>query len=378
MFPFDRRRSLGGAGSPPQYVGGPLEPPPPPPPSFPTRNMPPPSPPQMPPPAASAHLASAPRGPPTASPFAGVRDLPGFAPHRPGNGMTITSILGGGNERSINSSPRMMPSILGNGNERGINSSPRIAGAGAGASSTIHPMRPPSPGRARASSMREAVGRREHSPSRGGVFGEPRAQSAFHERNGSEARIREVFASPGVQFQRESPHSFRAFRPDQQEPRSITNGPVMLGRPSSQPAEQVANRSMEDVIARRETPPNAQFGGFRHFGEPLRAERIPRHDAHPFPSGVTLQPRDVFGSPQMDRDIRYTPGRFPQGPFGTPMREDQAGLFRPVYPQTADAARESIEPQPMHDCAETSLDHHRPFPIYRCTCEVATASPTDP
>ncbi|TKA33047.1 hypothetical protein B0A54_14708 [Friedmanniomyces endolithicus] len=348
MYPFDplRRRSLGGgAGNTPQYVGGPHELPPPP--SFPTRNMPPPSPPQMPPPAASAHLASAPRGPPIASPFAGVRDLPGFAPHRPGNGMTITSILGGGSERSINSSPRKMPSIVGNGLERAINSSPNIAGAGL--SSSIHAMRPPSPGRARATSMREAVGRREQSPPRGGIFGEPRAQSAFHERTGLDARGREAFASPGAQFQRESPHSFRAFRPDQQESRQIPNGPIILGRPSSQPVELVTARDLDDTIVRRETPPSGQFGGFRHFGEPLRPERVPRHDAHPFPGSVTSQPREVFGSPRMDRDIRYTPGRFQPGPFGTPMREDQAGLFRPVHPQAADAAQESIETQPMHD-----------------------------
>jgi len=56
--------------------------------------------------------------------------------------------------------------------------------------------------------MREAVGRREQSPPRGGIFGEPRAQSAFHERTGLDARGREAFASPGAQFQRESPHSF--------------------------------------------------------------------------------------------------------------------------------------------------------------------------
>ncbi|KAK1082532.1 hypothetical protein LTR48_006910 [Friedmanniomyces endolithicus] len=215
--------------------------------------------------------------------------------------------------------------------------------------------------------MREAVGRREQSPPRGGIFGEPRAQSAFHERTGLDARGREAFASPGAQFQRESPHSFRAFRPDQQESRQIPNGPIILGRPSSQPVELVTARDVDDAIMRRETPPNGQFGGFRHFGEPLRPERVPRHDAHPFPGSVTSQPREVFVSPRMDRDIRYTPGRFQSGPFGTPMREDQAGLFRPVHPQAADAAQESIETQPMHDSRREEPRSSPPFsdlPLY--------------
>ena len=128
--------------------------PPPPPPPYHIRNMPPPSPPQMPPPSASAHLSSAPRGPPTSSPFAGVRDLPGFAPHRSSAGMTISSILGGEERRPIGS--------------------PHTTAAGL--SSTPNTMPPPSPGRARASSMREAAGHREISPPRGSIFGEPRAQ----------------------------------------------------------------------------------------------------------------------------------------------------------------------------------------------------------
>ncbi|KAK5119281.1 hypothetical protein LTR85_007637 [Meristemomyces frigidus] len=339
-MPYDpsRRRSLGGAGSPPQYIRGPLEPPAPP--SFPTRNMPPPSPPQMPPPsAASHHLASAPRGPPTTSPFAGARDLASFASHRPGAGMSISSMLGGGEERKPTDSPHVFS----------------VAPLAAQSS-----MQPPSPGRARSSSMREGLGRREPSPIRGGMFGEPRAQSAFRDRNVSEPRREGMFASPqlqreALQFPRESPHSFRAFKPEHPEQRAPPNGAGPLGRPISQPAELVGPRSVEEIIARREVPGEGRFGTFRHFGEPVappqRNDMTPRNDAHPFPNGVTSQPREseIFGSPQMDRDLHHIPSRFQPGVFGTPMREDQTGLFRPAFPHAPDAARESIEARALHD-----------------------------
>ena len=144
--------------------------------------------------------------------------------------MAITSILGGGQERGINSSPRMSSSAMSSGNERSINSSPRIPGFGQPGG--LQAMRPPSPARARASSMREVPGRREQSPPRGGFLGEPRAQSAFHERSGPDAR-RELFASP--QLQRESPHSFRAFKPEQQELRQGCKRRCHPG-PAEQPA----------------------------------------------------------------------------------------------------------------------------------------------
>ncbi|KAK5107058.1 hypothetical protein LTR62_001908 [Meristemomyces frigidus] len=280
-------------------------------------------------PPGSSHLSSAPRGPPTSSPFAGVRDLPGFAPYRPGAGMTISSILGMGEERKPMGSPHMSAS---------------------GMLGTAKTMPPPSPGRVRASSMRESLPRREPSPALVSMFGEPRAQSAFHERNGQESR-RDRFPSP--RFQGESPHSFRAFRPDQPDGGPTPpNGTAMLGRPSSQPIELAAPRSVEEIIARRGSPAESRYGAFRHFGELPRTERVHRHDAHPFPTGVTSQPRevqDVFDSPRTDRDLRYPLTQSQPPMFSTPMREDQAGLFRPVFQPTADAARESIESRPLHE-----------------------------
>ncbi|RMY70650.1 hypothetical protein D0862_14715 [Hortaea werneckii] len=328
-MPFEqpRRRSLGAAGSPPQFARRPMEPsaaqappPPPPPPSYPSRNMPPPSPPQMPPPSANAnHLASAPRGPPTTSPFAGVRD---FATHRPNAGMSISSMLGGNDERKPTSSPHS---------------------SAMGPSATPKPMRPASPGRARSSSMREPYAHREPSPARGSAFGEQRAQSAFHDRPGQEARRDGVFASS--QFPRESPHSFRAFRPEQEQ---RSNGLGTHGRPNSQPTEPVRARTVEEIIATRERPSEGRFSAFRHFGEPglpPRSDIIPRHDAHPFPNGVTSQPRDrdVFASPHTDRDMRQGQPRYQTGMFSTPLREEQSGIFRPMYHHAPDTARESIE-----------------------------------
>lgn len=193
QHPYDeaRRRSLGAAGSPqygrgeypyPSHLqlqpstmlthtpSGPLEPPQHPPP-FPARNMPPPSSPQN-APAPSSHLgAGAPRGPPTASPFAGVRDL--ASTHRPG--MSISAILGGGEERKPNGSPHSSV---------------------AAPSHTPKTMQPPSPGRARSASMRESGdrGMRNVSPPRVGIYGEP-------PRTASEPRRDNIFGSP--QFRRE-------------------------------------------------------------------------------------------------------------------------------------------------------------------------------
>ncbi|KAK5710696.1 hypothetical protein LTR15_012852 [Elasticomyces elasticus] len=425
MYPFESRRpslsgaSVNGMDSPSRHAGHHDHPPPPP---FPSQ--------QMPPPSSAAHLASAPRGPPSASPFAGIRDLPGF--RSGGNGMAITSLLdrAGGHERS---SPRMMPGSL-LGERGGVGSSPHMAGMSGGA------MRPPSPGsgRMRASSMREPPsagrGNREQSPLgglgqvKGGIF-EPRAQSAVHTERVFDAPMRagsafsqdgggsrremfpdrdrgnlgienglggrrDVFAASPL-FQRESPHSFRAFRPGLEGQvggggegmmRQGSNGPVLLGRPSSQPAEMLGRQvvmeemgarreaptsrhTMDEMVVRRETPPGSvqgQFGGFRQFAEPGALQRQQERPPYQL-NGVTSQPREreVYESPQMDRDVRYTPGRFqPPGPFGPGgMREDTGGQFRPMYPPTADlAARESIEPQ-LSGMQELRREEPRSSPI---------------
>lgn len=169
-----------------------------------------------------------------------------------------------------------------------------------------------------------------------------------------------MFASPQLprempQFPRESPHSFRAFKPEQPEQRGPIHATMPLGRPISQPAELVGPRSVEEIIARREIPGEGRFTTFRHFGEPAvppqRSDVTSRLDAHPYSNGVTSQPResDIFDSPQGDRDLHHLSSRFQPGMFATPMREDSSGLFRPAFPHAPDAARESIESRALHD-----------------------------
>nr|POE96469.1 transcriptional regulatory protein rxt3 [Quercus suber] len=291
---------------------------------------PPPSSPQMlPPPNASSHHGPTARGPPITSPFAGAKELASLAAPRPATGMSISSMLGGPDEHGVSSSPRS---------------------SAAAPSSASRLMHPPSPGRARSSSMRE--GRRGSSPHRNGLLAEPRAATAFHERGVSEPRKDGVFESP--QLPRESVHSFRNFQAHQPERRAVLNGAAVLGRPSSQPVEPAGPRTMEEM-ARRQPPEDARFGLFRQFGEPTgqpqsyvpRVEVAPRPEAHL--AAATSQPREtpIFGNQPDERDLRNPPFRFQSGPLGTPMREDQAGLFRPSFQHAPDVARESIESR-MH------------------------------
>ncbi|SMY20345.1 unnamed protein product [Zymoseptoria tritici ST99CH_1A5] len=300
--PHDHSRhpSMGHAGSPPQYPGGSSEQQYPPPPSFPARNMPPPSPPQN-APAAGHHMGTAPRGPSTTSPFARPRDL---SSHRPG--MSISAILGGGEDPRPSGSPHS---------------------SAAAPASAFGSMQPPSPGRARASSMREGHGR------------EPR-------RDG-------LFASP--QFRREpQQHSFRAFQPPpQQESAHHANGNGAPVRPNSQPVDSAGFRHMHEMAHREEGRANM----FRNYGEPPappRNDAMYRNDRPPVQNGVTSHPQDsrpVFNSPPADRENLaqrdYAPGRYQPGGFSTHMREEPSSLFRPGYPPTsqptAEQARESIE-----------------------------------
>ena len=188
------------------------------------------------------------------------------------------------------------------------------------------------------------------------IYGEPRPSSAMlgYDQNSSEPRREGLYSSP--QFHRESAHSFRAFQPQQQESRGGMNGHPSPGSPIGQPTEQAGPRSLEDII-RRDVPPEGRFGTFRNFGEshaPPRSEMTPRHEVIPFANGhgPTSQPAELglYSSPQLDRDHRQLgPMRFPPGGFSTPMREEQTGLFRPVFQPGSEPARESIESRQFQD-----------------------------
>ena len=288
--------------------------------------MPPPSPPHL-PSSASSLPGSAPRGPPTASPFASLRDLASHASHRPSNGMSISSILGGDDQRKPQSSPNTIS-----------------IGA-----LTPKTMPPPSPGRARSSSMREpgARGQRDGSPARQ-QFGNARPPMVplGYDRNISEPRRDGPFESP--QFH----HGFRAYQPAQPDHRAAMNGHNAPGRPNSQPVEQAVPRGFE-FAPEREEPYEERLAVFRRFAEPQAQPAYQRNvpparpEAAPFQNGdgPTSQPTDrEYHSPQMERQRSHTgPLNFRPGAFGTPMREDQTGLFRPAYQPRMDGARELLE-----------------------------------
>lgn len=203
--------------------------------------------------------------------------------------------------------------------------------------------------------MREGYSRgfRELSPPRGLLAdARPASSTMGHERTTSEQpRKAGIFGSP--QFQREPAHSFRSFQPPQQEVQSGMNGRTAPARPSSQPVELAAPRSLDDII-RRDAPPEGGLASFRPYDDARREIAAPRPEPLPFANGhgPTSQPveQGVFGSPMVGRDQpQENPLRLHNGGFGTHMREDQAGLFRPAYAPGPEAARESIEPRPFPD-----------------------------
>lgn len=203
--------------------------------------------------------------------------------------------------------------------------------------------------------MREGYSRgfRDLSPPRN-LFTEPRpASSALgHERTASEQpRKPGTFGSP--QFHRDPPHTFHQYQPPKQDARNSMNGRVAPARPSSQPSEPAPPRSLDDII-RRDAPPEGSLPAFRHYDEARRGGATPRQEPLSFANGhgPTSQPaeRGVFSSPMFGREhAQENPLRLQNGSFGTPMREDQAGLFRPAYGPGPEAARDSIENRPFHE-----------------------------
>lgn len=195
-------------------------------------------------------------------------------------------------------------------------------------------------------------------------FAEPRTGTAFHDRGASEPH-RDVVSGP-AQPPRESVHSFRNFQPHQPESRTALNGVATLGRPSSQPVEPAGPRSVEEMVG-PDPQGDAQLGLFRQFGEPIGQplgyapgiEEPLRQEQHMHPDGATLQSRkeEVFDGMHMDRDPRHGMLRYQGAPFGTAIREDQAGLFRPSFQHASDVARESIESRAYSD-----PHHHPPQP----------------
>ncbi|QIW97944.1 hypothetical protein AMS68_003462 [Peltaster fructicola] len=298
-LPYDpsRRRSIGAAASPPQFAAGPAESPSMP--SFAPRSMMPPSPSQPLP--SAAHGA---HGPPTTSPFAGIRDLASLnSGRRSGAGMSISSILGGAVDE-----PK----------------------------STQKSMQPPSPGRARASSMREySNGYRERSPLR-------RDQGIFGQRS-----------ADGSATSEQPAHSFRAFPPQNGYG---ANG-NLPGRPSSQPSEQRPLNLVSETSNRSDEGQINMFRSFASTADSYGKER----PGETIPATQHID-RSAFSSPGAIKELRdvFSPA-YPSKQFATPMREDQAPLFRPAYPQPMMSAHEPVEAIR----GETERATPQPYPLYR-------------
>lgn len=176
--------------------------------------------------------------------------------------------------------------------------------------------------------------------------------SGDHARTGAEQRRDGLFGSP--QDHREIVHGFRAFQAPPADNRRPSNGDTPPGRPSSQPAELAPSRPFEDTF-RRDDVAGARLGMFRAFGEvpPSRNDGTPRQESAALHNGAgpTSQPASAFSTPRLSKETRDGfPTRYQSASFGTPMREDQAGLFRPALPPqpqgTPGQARESIEARP--------------------------------
>ncbi|GAB7352836.1 hypothetical protein MBLNU459_g3446t1 [Dothideomycetes sp. NU459] len=373
-YPYDsaRRRSIGGAASPPRYASGPLEPPPPPP-SFAARNMPPPSPTSAPPGAPSFSIP-APRHSQAPSPYTGARDLPSFGA-RPGASMSISSLIGGGESN------------------RPGNQSPRTSATAP--SPPIKPIHPPSPQRARSASIRTEQAQYPRPQSPPSMMHSARPHETRPGQTYAQGRASTEYLPPALSQAHQplhAPGNVQGFRHFQSSPPSAQNdentsyGFQPPARPNSQPVHPDA-----EFQQRRDAKDRGHFGAFRPFAEQQsgrmghtsrspsrpgtgdRVERLPEPAAngHHHPPN---QSRAV-PSPRMSQTARSTPApasqAYSRGNYGTPLREDYTGLFRPAYHPYPGAppghglngAREDVDPrESRNDYLGRSEPRHSPPP----------------
>ncbi|GAB7337562.1 hypothetical protein MBLNU457_g2875t1 [Dothideomycetes sp. NU457] len=272
---------------------GPLEPPPPPPPPFGARNMPPPSP--------SSNPASfgPPRGPPTASPYPGSRELPAFGPR---GGMSISSLIGGDTARNGPTSPKAATT----------HNSP-----------TLKSPSGRSPQRPRSTSVRSDIGHtnRPLSPRHGeyarGYEGRPAHDHRF------------------VPYPYGQQPNAAAFRQYQSSPTSTNGEPGLAGtaqappRPNSQPVG--LPQARQDDYGRPLPAGPPELSGFRHYNNHgFRASEAPPQagsDGHERRFGEELPRR--MPSPDHARMAAMHQSSHAPGPYGP--HEPHSGLFRPGY-----------------------------------------------
>ncbi|THW76507.1 Rxt3-domain-containing protein [Aureobasidium pullulans] len=318
-FPYDpaRRRS----------VGTPLDPPPPPPHlAYSSRNMPPPSPTSGPP--GSGFSMPAPRHTPSASPYVGSRELPGFS-SRPGTTMSISSLIGGDpSSRHGNHSPKTVATAP---------------------SPPMKPIHPSSPQRARSASTRAPPGHypRPHSPtsmmqaqrpaeSKSQPFHQPGPHQPLHMSQHNAAPGFRPFQSSPPSGHPEEQHHYAGHAPS---------------RPNSQPMHAHLDQELRNRQDMHDRPPPRHPSAFPpyvdHMGRPGPLSQPP--------SRADLERPDLNGHGHhqlphtMSHTARSTPAPPPQSygrlNFG-PVREEYPGLFRPAVQMPS---REEMEQRGPHN-----------------------------
>ncbi|KAL1305088.1 hypothetical protein AAFC00_002021 [Neodothiora populina] len=396
-YPYEsaRRRSVGGAGSPPRFAAGPLDPlppPPPPPPSFASRTMPPPSPTSA-NPNSSSFPVPAPRPPPSASPFTASRDMPPYA-SRSGPSMSISSLIGGDSGRHGNHSPRTNATAP---------------------SPTIRPIHPPSPQRARSASTRMEHAQYGRPPSPTTSYAprsDPRPPTVPPGRTSSDHSQSQ--SAPSHQHPHPPPPfaqpSVAGFRPYQSSPSSVQGEEMAHNpahpppRPNSQPTQQsqaeAEAQRRQDFYERSHYQPS-----FRSYTE--QHERFANPASHHPPPPPPLPPlshsserpgpqhehlanghsgHQARMSPHPSQAARPPPGANAQDHtrdnYAAALREDQhAGQYRQSFNQYGNRR----SPPHAQNGSREELDYRAPRaemifgrPVYRHTPPPADAGRYDP
>ncbi|THX90426.1 Rxt3-domain-containing protein [Aureobasidium pullulans] len=305
----------------------PLDPPPPPPHlAYSSRNMPPPSPTSGPP--GSGFSMPAPRHTPSASPYVGSRELPGFS-SRPGTTMSISSLIGGDpSSRHGNHSPKTVATAP---------------------SPPMKPIHPSSPQRARSASTRAPPGHypRPHSPtsmmqaqrpaeSKSQPFHQPGPHQPLHMSQHNAAPGFRPFQSSPPSGHPEEQHHYAGHAPS---------------RPNSQPMHAHLDQELRNRQDMHDRPPPRHPSAFPpyvdHMGRPGPLSQPP--------SRADLERPDLNGHGHhqlphtMSHTARSTPAPPPQSygrlNFG-PVREEYPGLFRPAVQMPS---REEMEQRGPHN-----------------------------
>ena len=270
----------------------------------------------------------APRHTPSASPYVGSRELPGFS-SRPGTTMSISSLIGGDpSSRHGNHSPKTVATAP---------------------SPPMKPIHPSSPQRARSASTRAPPGHypRPHSPtsmmqaqrpaeSKSQPFHQPGPHQPLHMSQHNAAPGFRPFQSSPPSGHPEEQHHYAGHAPS---------------RPNSQPMHAHLDQELRNRQDMHDRPPPRHPSAFPpyvdHMGRPGPLSQPP--------SRADLERPDLNGHGHhqlphtMSHTARSTPAPPPQSygrlNFG-PVREEYPGLFRPAVQMPS---REEMEQRGPHN-----------------------------